>query len=261
MVDFRIPQAAGTAQGATYDSKNNELTLHSAIDIQTEGQRSTRIQAIHGTITKTPRVLTMESAELSDEQRTVLADHATLDLAADNSIQQVHAAGNVRLNESGGMQLQAPLGELKLGAKNTVESALFSGGVDFESPKQAASGHSGEMRMNFAQEQAKQRNEGGPTAQLKTIYASQGATLRQAAREGSKNPQSLVMSSDAMTFELSSGRLFRSAQTEGPGQLTISVGRRQERRRADGDRRAAFHRRIWRREPFAHGCTARARYG
>ena len=220
-VDFRVPQAAGTAHGATYDSKNNELTLQAAIDIRTEGQRSTRIQAVHGTITKTPRVLTMESAELSDAQRTVRADHATLDLAADNSIQQIHAAGNVRLNESGGVQLQAPLGELKLGAKNTVESAFFSGGVDFESPKEAASGHSGEMRMSFVQEAAKQRNGSGSTAQLKTIYASQGATLRQAAREGSKNPQTLAMSSDAMTFALSDGRLFRSAQTGGPGQLII----------------------------------------
>src|SRR6266568_123981 len=35
-IEFRVPQAAGTAQGATYDSKKNELTLHSAIDIQTE---------------------------------------------------------------------------------------------------------------------------------------------------------------------------------------------------------------------------------
>ena len=52
VVDFRIPQAAGTAQGATYDSKNNELTLHSAIDIQTEGRAPDRIQAVHGTITK-----------------------------------------------------------------------------------------------------------------------------------------------------------------------------------------------------------------
>ncbi len=222
VIDFRVPQATGTAHGATYDSKNNELTLHSAIDIRTEGQRSTRIQARHGTITKTPRVFTLESAELSDEQSTVLADHATLDLAADNSIQQVNAVGNVRLSEAGGMQLRSPQGELTLGAKNMVEAALFSGGVDFESPKEAVSGHAGQVRMSFVQETAKQKNERGSPAQLKSIEASQGATLHQAAREGSKNPQDLAMSSDAMTFDLSNGRLFSSAQTEGPGQLIIS---------------------------------------
>ena len=37
-VDFQLPQAAGTAHGATYDSKNNQLTLHSAVDINTAGQ-------------------------------------------------------------------------------------------------------------------------------------------------------------------------------------------------------------------------------
>jgi len=222
-IDFRVPQASGTARGATYDSKSNELTLHSAIDIQTAGKQATRIRAQHGTITKAPRVLAMETAEMSDEQRTVLADHATINLAADNAIQHVYAEGNVRLNETGGMQLRAPRGELKLGTANTVEAARFSGGVDFEAAKDEASGHSGEMLLSFVQQAAGRKNETGPAAQLKTIHASKGTTLRQAARATSKNPQAMAISSDAMTFEVSNGRLFRSAQTEGPGEMVITA--------------------------------------
>ena len=69
LIDFRVPQATGTAHGATYDSKKNELTLHSDIDIQTEGKQPTHIQALHGTISKEPRLLTMDSVQMSGGER------------------------------------------------------------------------------------------------------------------------------------------------------------------------------------------------
>ncbi len=297
-VDFGVPEATGTAQGATYDSKKNELTLHAAIDIQTAGAEPTHIQAVHGTITKEPHVVILESAQLEGRERKVLADHAVVDLAADNSIQEIHATGNVRLSEAGGLRLRSPAAEMKVGAENMVESALFTGGVDFESETQGASGHSGEMLLHFVRAAAKNgdgsRKQGaveriaqsvtqsaahsasqsasqsttppnqkkvergtladasatrssrpgssrpgsstpgsrpgagqgkgsGSTALLKTIYASRGVTLQQAPRAASQNPQALAMTSSAMTFVVSQGRLLNSAQTEAAGQLIMSA--------------------------------------
>jgi lipopolysaccharide export system protein LptA len=283
LVDFRVPQASGTALGATYDSKKNELTLHSAVDIQTSGTEPTHILAAHGTITKEPHVVIMESAQLEGKDRKVLADHAVVDLAADNSIQQVHATGNVRLSEAGGMRLRSPAAEMKVGANNVVESALFTGGVDFESETQGAGGHSGEMLLHFVQgksagvsrkqgstegtlrsaghiQSANQstvqntsqdtsppnqkrvergtlaaqseihgagHSEGsgtgsGTTALLKTIYGSRGVVLQQAPKATSQNPQAMAMTSNAMTFVLSDGRLLDSARTEAAGQLVVS---------------------------------------
>jgi lipopolysaccharide export system protein LptA len=235
LVDFQVPQAAGTAQGATYDSKNNELTLHSAVDIQTSGKEPTRIRAVHGTITKEPHVVIMESAQMEGSQRKVVADHAVVDLAADNSIQQIHATGNVRLEEAGGMRLRSPAAEMKVGAENTVESALFTGGVDFESEKQGASGHSGEMLLHFvrgkaahsagpaAAGHAEKQGKGSSATLLKTIYATRGVTLRQAPRATSQNPQAMAMTSNAMTFTVNDGRLLNSAQTEAAGQLVMTA--------------------------------------
>src|ERR1017187_6141612 len=220
-VDFQLPQAAGTAHGATYDSKNNALTLRSAVDITTEGKQPTHILAHSGAITKEPRVVTMESVQMTGESRTLLADEAIVYLAADNAVQRVNAMGNVRLSDAGGLQLRAPKGELTLGAKNLVESALFTGGVDFESTKQAAGGHSGEMRMQFVAREAKHKAGSSTEARLQTIYASQGATLRQAPRPGSAHPQALTMTSDAMTFALNAEQQLSSAETAGPGELTI----------------------------------------
>jgi lipopolysaccharide export system protein LptA len=242
-VEFRVPQASGTARGAAYDAKKNELTLRSEVDIQTEGRQPTHIQAHSGAITKEPRVLTMESVQMSGASRTLLADEVIAHLAADNSVERVNAVGNVRMSDAGGMQLRAPKGELLLGAKNVVKSALFSGGVDFESGKQGTGGHSGEMRMQFASRlirvRAARRSWGTQSAReakpkagsstgtlLQTIYASHEVILRQAPREGSTHPQALAMTSNAMTFAMSEGKQsegqqLSSAQTEGPGELTI----------------------------------------
>jgi lipopolysaccharide export system protein LptA len=222
-IEFRVPQASGTANGATYDSKKNELTLHSAVDIQTEGKQPTHIQAVHGTITKEPRVLVMETVQVTGGGRKLLADTASIDLAGNNSVQHVHALGNVRIGDSGGVQVRSPKAELLLGANNQMESAQFSGGVDFESGKQAANGHSGEMLMHFAPAGSTKGKGSSPSAQLKTIDARQGVILRRAPQQTGKNPQAFSITSDAMAFALKDGRLLSSAQTEAPGQVTMSA--------------------------------------
>ena len=220
LIDFRVPQATGTAHGATYDSKKNELTLHSDIDIQTEGKQPERIQALHGTISKEPRLLTMDSVQMSGGEGKLLADHAIVNLGADNSVQHVNAEGNVRVSNAGGMQVRSPRADMMLGANNTVDSVLFTGGVDFESDQQGASGHSGEMLMRFARVAKKAA---ATATLLQTIDASQGVTLRQSPKETSKNPQALAMSSNAMTFALKGGRLLSTAQTHGPGHIVVSA--------------------------------------
>lgn len=227
VVDFRVPQAAGTARGATYDSQKNELTLHSEVDIQTEGNQPTRIRADKGTIGKEPRVITMETVQMDGEGRSMVADHAVINLAADNSMQHVTGTGNVHLSNEDGLQLSAQQGDMNLGPYNTVETVLFTGGVDFQYPKQAAGGHSGEMLMQFvplkkAAAQGVAATNSSGNAQLETIYARKGATLHQEPKPESKNPQRMMLSSDAMTFSVVEGRLLTGAKTDGPGELVMT---------------------------------------
>lgn len=223
LVEFRVPQAEGTAHGATYNSKDNELTLHSLVDIQTEGKQATHIQATHGTITKDPRKLVMNSAEVTSEQRKLLADTATVDLATDNSVQFIHAAGNVRMSDSAGVQLRSPLADLQLGARNVLQTAHFSGGVDMESTRQAASGHATEMLLHFVSAPAKKGAPAGSAGEslLQTIDALHGVVLRRAPPLTGKDPQAFSIASDAMTFHLSDGRLLSSAETLGPGRVLM----------------------------------------
>jgi lipopolysaccharide export system protein LptA len=228
LVDFRVPQASGTARGAIYDSKKNELTLLADVVLDTSGSQPTHIVAAHGKITKEPRVLTLETVALASGDRKLVADHAVADLAEDSSIKQVNASGNVRMNEGGGMQLSSPQALLKLGEKNALDFAYFTGGVDFASTAQGANGHSGEMLMHFEppKVQPKKAKEGesasAPSSELRTIFARQKVTLRQAPRPGSANPQTYTLSSDAMTLNLDPGRQLQSARTEGPGELVAT---------------------------------------
>ena len=248
-VDFRLPQAAGSARGASYDSKRNELRLASDLDVKTEGPHPTHVVARSGLITKEPRQLSLEAVEISGAGRNFTAGHAVAHLAADNTVQRVTAGGDVRLSDAGSLRLRAPRGELLFGHGNAVESAWFGGGVEFESGRQAADGQAGEMRMLFASRGAKPGSGGrgpGRAFALETIYASQGVALRQAARESSRNPQALTMTSSGMTFGMeqagsasaiamrptassggegggtsNSAVRLSWARTEGPGELTI----------------------------------------
>jgi lipopolysaccharide export system protein LptA len=244
-VEFRVPQAEGTALGATYDSKKNELTMNSEVDIQTEGPEPTHIVAMHGAITKEPRVLTLETVQVTGGDHTLLADHAVVNLGADNSIQHVDAMGNVRMSDASGIEVRSPQAALKLNANNAVDSALFTGGVDFKSATKGASGHSGEMLLQFVamkkaakpsprakygpvQERKKSgavpsTPSSGSQARLQTIYARQKATLRQAPRENSKNPQAFTLTSDAITFHVIEGKLLSAAETLGPGQIVMTA--------------------------------------
>ena len=52
------------------------------------------------------KLLTLEQVVMTTGERKLWADHAVAYLAADNSIQQVHASGNVRLVEQGGMEVE-----------------------------------------------------------------------------------------------------------------------------------------------------------
>ncbi len=229
-IEFRIPQATGTAQGATYDSKKNELTLHSAIDIQTEGTDPTHIQAERGSISKEPRVLVLETVQVAGSERKLLANQAVVNLSSDNAIQHVNATGNVRMSDESGMQIRSPRADLQLAAQNAVESAVFSGGVDFQSDKQAANGHSGELLLKFVPGRASKQSGASATSKtaaapsvLQTIYARQGVILRRAPQQTGKNPQAFSIASPAMTFAVGNGRLLTSAQTEGPGQVVMDA--------------------------------------
>src|SRR5438270_11697670 len=93
-IEFRIPDANGSAMGATYDSKQNLLTLQSAVRFVTTERHQATITAQSAAITKEPRRAVLQSARLEEKARTFQADKVTFLLRNDNTIERVLASGN-----------------------------------------------------------------------------------------------------------------------------------------------------------------------
>src|SRR5579862_6170217 len=135
-VDFSTPQASGWALGVAYSAKNNTLTLISQIHI-TFGQENERIIATHGMMTRDPRAIVLDHAELERPSGTVQAEQASFFLGPDNNVERVLATGNVTAQSAGMgsdmMRARADQGEMFLsGKENLLQSATLTGNVHIE---------------------------------------------------------------------------------------------------------------------------------
>ena len=68
-VEFSLPQANGSAVGLSYAANTTVLTLQSQVDVAFHGATPARLTAIHGTITKNPRVVELDLPRLQNGAR------------------------------------------------------------------------------------------------------------------------------------------------------------------------------------------------
>src|SRR5215469_2158485 len=94
VVNFTTEQASGSAKGAYYDSKQNELQLKSDIHIVTKGDKAAVITGNSGIIQKNPRQAVLTNVKIDQPDRTLTADKGTLLFTPDNTVQHAIAEGN-----------------------------------------------------------------------------------------------------------------------------------------------------------------------
>ncbi|MCI0356189.1 MAG: hypothetical protein L0099_14295, partial [Acidobacteria bacterium] len=149
-IEFRIPQASGTAKGARYDSRANLLQLESEIRVAIAGPTNAQLIAARGEITKEPRRAVLHEVQVERGDSRLTADRVTIFLRDDNSVERVLAEGNLHAADPSS-HLRAPRAEFLLGKDRTLRSALLTGGVlldastDADMHAQAAS-----VRLEFA---------------------------------------------------------------------------------------------------------------
>src|SRR6478672_4109766 len=88
-VEFSLPQANGSALGLSYVANTTVLTLQSQVDVAFHGATPARLTAIHGTITKNPRVVDLDLPRLQNGARRATADKGTLSLRPDNTVESI----------------------------------------------------------------------------------------------------------------------------------------------------------------------------
>src|SRR5436305_7001348 len=88
-IELHMPQANGSAVGATYDSHSSLLTLQSAVRFLTTDKHQATLTAQSAVITKEPRKAVLQSARLEQPARTMQADRLTVLLRDDNNIDRI----------------------------------------------------------------------------------------------------------------------------------------------------------------------------
>jgi lipopolysaccharide export system protein LptA len=250
-VEFRVPQASGSAMGARYVVKDAALTLESQIKIVMSGTKpGTRpgtILADHAMLDKAPReiVLTHPRAESPGQQ--AQADDLTLFLNDDNSLDHAVATGNVKLESretaavrthhqpgaAGAMWSEVTAQRLDVNMKPdaTVRDAVLSGDVRFANKgSQALGGSAARAVLDFGSgnSPSKVRAEGG--VRLRQVSGSaqesdgRGRSSPQnsgGAGGNSGSGQNFQITAPAMDFFVA-GQKLKRAETSGAPEILLS---------------------------------------
>jgi lipopolysaccharide export system protein LptA len=220
-IEFSIPQASGSALGATYSGKTNVLTLDSQLRVTVNGDTPGVIEASRGVLSKMPRQVVLLNPRMVRGPQTVTADQANLLLNSENTVEQVLAVGNVNAASLGKSPTRVRANQLELelsGPKNNLlHSAVLSGEVQAESlGAQPAEASAGRVVLSFSGKNV-----------LTRIHAEQRVRLIQRQNPvpaGHAAPQNVVVTSPAIDFLVAAGNRLRTAETAGDAQIEISPG-------------------------------------
>lgn len=222
-IEFRVPEANGSAVGAVYDSHGGVLTLKSAVKIVATGKQKATITGRTATITKEPSKILLQSARVEQPQSSISADKVSVFMRDDNTIDRITASGNLQAVKTGpkGYDVRAAEGEVTMADANQARSGSLSGGVTFagqgDSP---AEGKAGQIFLTFGPENRVTKARAENAVQLKQGPAGKSQELH-------ANAVDVFLTKDGKKLEkgnTSSGPA-EIVLEKGPEKTTISAGR------------------------------------
>jgi lipopolysaccharide export system protein LptA len=255
-VEFRTPQAAGSAVGVLYAGKANTLTLASQVRVTISGDVPSTIEASSGLITGEPRVVLLEHPNLVRGDETMQADHAKLFLTADNNVERILATDHVhaQLNGASGetsagrrkkphpktgtartnpaahgpqkptsdTQVRSDEAEFLLtGKQNQLRTATLTGHVELErAGPQPMHGTAGRVILDYAGQNQLQKAHALDHVRLTQTTANRDTLAAKASTKDS-GPQDFALTASAVDFLVVDGRFLDRAETFGPAQITI----------------------------------------
>ena len=211
LIEFRIPEAGGSAIGATYDSRANVLTLNSAVRLVTTGRQKATVTAKTATVLRTPQRIIMQGANIEQPPRSLSTDQLTIMLRADNTVERIEGAGKVHALREGpkGFDVHAGAGELVLDSSSQLRSGDLSGGITLvsRSQDQPAEGKAGRLLMSF-----------GSKGRLEKARAEDAVEVKQG--DAAKSQE---IHAAAVDLYLRDGRFVEKATTSaGPAQIVLN---------------------------------------
>ena len=174
-VNFRVPQASGSAVGARYVANDGVLTLQSQVQIAVNGQSPSTITGDRAVVQKAPREILLWHAHAQSATQQGQAEQVTLFLKDDNTLERVLAGGNVQVDsknkdKGASTHILADKLEMQVGIRHAVQNAMLSGAVQLRSegaqPMQAQAGRACEERPHMPSSQAGENEVPGSSPQV-----------------------------------------------------------------------------------------------
>ncbi len=215
VVEFRNAQATGSAKGAYYDSKNNQLLLKSDVHLVTTGEHAAVITGTSGTIQKVPRQVVLENVQIEQPDKTLTADKGTMLFEADNSVQHVVAEGNVHIESRGPsiVDIYGPRGDLNMGPNNSAQQAILTGGAKFDTRgANVAHGSADTFVVDFDDQN-----------QASRFHMIKNARMMQEPKpgKGGTSGQPMEVAAEQLDFQLADGNQLKTGDTVGKAMITI----------------------------------------
>ena len=152
-LEFQLPRAAGTAVGASYNSKSGVLVLSSAVKITTSSNgRSAVVHAAHATMQRNTMQAFLQSATLQYEDEDGSADEATILFRRNGTAERIDARGHVHMKSDTGATASSETAQFLLNPKSEPTQAVLGGGVQFAAarPSEKMQGTAGSGTLLFA---------------------------------------------------------------------------------------------------------------
>jgi lipopolysaccharide export system protein LptA len=212
-LEFRVPQASGSATGATYDSKANRLTLDSQVVMQTTGKTGATIHARSAVVTRDPQQISMDTVTVAQRGASFDANKVDVLVREDNTIDRVIATGNVSMRRDGenGFNIGSPRAEMIMGEKNAVKDAEFTGGVKFNGTgKNATNGTAGRINLDFV-----------ANNRVKVVHILDNVHFQQMPGSGAKSQNAGELTAPALDLFTRGGKAIDHAETRGASTLVL----------------------------------------
>ncbi|HEX3352367.1 MAG TPA: LPS export ABC transporter periplasmic protein LptC [Terriglobales bacterium] len=215
-VEFSFPEANGSAVGLDYIADTAVLTLLTQVEVDYQGSTPARLTAVRGTISKNPRVVSLDLPQLQSASRHASADKGTLYLRPDNSLERILAVGNVHLDSQDVNSAKVESNQMELlmaERQNTLRTAIFTGDVRVvDSGKQPMQGSAGRAVLNFVGNNV-----------LTTVHTQDNVRLTQHQQPAkpSESAQDVEINASVIDFVLADGRRLKRADTSGAAQVAI----------------------------------------
>jgi lipopolysaccharide export system protein LptA len=133
-VEFHFPKAAGTANGAEYDSKQGTLVLDRSVELSSSvNGNSVLIHASHAQLVRSSHQVFLLSPTCDFENIHNSSDEGIVYFRPDGSAGRIHARGNVRIKTDTGENVVSQVANVQLDQDSQPTQADMGGGVFFES--------------------------------------------------------------------------------------------------------------------------------